>query len=107
VEERTCDRQQNPHSDCKQSNRLKNVHICGQGLLRIVFIVGVIVAAGVPLLMTLLAGPGSRVHWPPYVPPFIAAMGDWFEEEELVFGSVGMVDDGDEEPLEVDLDAGE
>jgi hypothetical protein len=31
----------------------------------------------------------------------------FFEEEELVLGSRGVVDDGDEEPLEVALDAGE
>lgn len=31
----------------------------------------------------------------------------FFEKQELVFGSGGVVDDGDEEPLEVDLDAGE
>jgi hypothetical protein len=30
-----------------------------------------------------------------------------FEKQELVLRSVGVVDDGDEEPLEVDLDAGE
>ena len=56
----------------------------GQGLLRIVFIVGVIAACGAPLLMTLLAGPSGRVQWPPYVPPFIAVMGDWFEEDEIL-----------------------
>ncbi len=30
----------------------------------------------------------------------------FFEEQELVLGAIGVVDDGDEEPLEVDLDAG-
>ncbi len=56
----------------------------GQGLLRIAFICAVIFLSGVPLIMTLLAGPAGRVHWPPYVPPFIAILGDWFNEDEVV-----------------------
>jgi hypothetical protein len=56
----------------------------GQGLLRIAFISAVIFFSGVPLIMTLLAGPSGRVHWPPYVPPFVAVLGDWFKEDEVV-----------------------
>jgi hypothetical protein len=56
----------------------------GQGLLRIIFIVGVIVLCGGTLLMTLLAGPSGRVQWPPYVPPFISVLGQWFDEDEII-----------------------
>lgn len=56
----------------------------GQGLLRIAFIVAVIFLSGVLMIMTLLAGPSGRVQWPPYVPPFIAVLGDWFEENEVI-----------------------
>ncbi len=31
----------------------------------------------------------------------------FFEKQKLMLTTVGVVDDGDEEPLEVDLDAGE
>ncbi|MCX7869798.1 MAG: hypothetical protein N2322_07590, partial [Terrimicrobiaceae bacterium] len=56
----------------------------GMGLLRIVFITAVILASGAPLIMNLLAGPAGRIQWPPYVPPFIAIMGEWFREDEII-----------------------
>lgn len=56
----------------------------GEGLLRTAYITGIILASGAPLIMTLLAGPAGRVHWPPYVPPFIAILNDWFNENETV-----------------------
>ncbi len=56
----------------------------GLGLLRIAFIVAVIFASSLPLVMNLLAGPSGRVQWPPYVAPFIAIMGEWFEKEEVI-----------------------
>lgn len=56
----------------------------GQGILRVIFISFVILLCAVPMLMTLLAGPSGRVQWPPYVPPFIGILGDWFEEEEVI-----------------------
>ncbi len=56
----------------------------GQGLIRIIFICFVIFLAAVPLIMNLLAGPSGRVQWPPYVPPFIGILGEWFDEDEVI-----------------------
>jgi hypothetical protein len=56
----------------------------GQGLLRVIFICFVIFLCGVPMIMNLLAGPSGRVQWPPYVPPFIGILGEWFEEDEVI-----------------------
>lgn len=55
-----------------------------QPLLRSLFIALIIFLCAVPMLMRLLSGPQGRVQWPPYVPPFIAILGDWFEEDEMV-----------------------
>ncbi len=56
----------------------------GQGLLRIIFICFIIFLCAVPMIMNLLAGPSGRVQWPPYVPPFIGILGEWFEEDEVI-----------------------
>lgn len=47
--------------------------------------IGVIVfVCALPMLATLFAGRGVAVQWPPYVPPFIAILGDWYEEDEII-----------------------
>lgn len=56
----------------------------GQGLLRTIFIGLIIFLCSVPLLMTLFAGSSGRVQWPPYIPPFIGILGEWFEKEEII-----------------------
>lgn len=38
----------------------------------------------IPMLVTFFLTRGPRVQWPPYVPPFIAAMGEWFDENEIL-----------------------
>jgi hypothetical protein len=37
-----------------------------------------------PLLGVLMSTPGRAIQWPPYVPPFIAVLGVWFEENEAI-----------------------
>jgi hypothetical protein len=56
----------------------------GSALLRIVFIVVMLTFCAVPLLMRLFAADNQRIQWPPYVPPVIGMLGDWFSEDELI-----------------------
>ncbi len=56
----------------------------GYPLLRIAFITAVMLLCAIPLLATLFAGKGAAIQWPPYVPPFIAVLGDWFTEDEVI-----------------------
>lgn len=56
----------------------------GQGIVRTVFISFLVFLCSIPMLMTLLAGPSGRIQWPPYVPPFIGILGEWFTPEEVV-----------------------
>jgi hypothetical protein len=51
---------------------------------RLGFIILLLFLAAIPLLARLTAGPGAAIHWPPYVPPFIAILGDWYEPDELI-----------------------
>jgi len=53
-------------------------------LLRTVFLTAAIVTAGIPMLITIIGGPGLRVQWPPYIPPFIAVYNDWFRQDEIM-----------------------
>ena len=46
---------------------------------RMLFIASIFLISGTPMLLTLLAGQQARIQWPPYVPPFIAILGKWFE----------------------------
>ena len=38
---------------------------------------------GIPMWNTLLANK-PPIQWPPYVPPFIAILGEWYEKEEII-----------------------
>jgi 4-amino-4-deoxy-L-arabinose transferase-like glycosyltransferase len=53
-------------------------------LLRNVFVLGLLFVCAIPMVLTLFAGQKSRIHWPPYVPPYIAIMRDWFRENEII-----------------------
>jgi hypothetical protein len=48
------------------------------------FIALLLLLCALPLIGTLLSGPDRAIQWPPYVPPFIAILGDWFEENEAI-----------------------
>lgn len=56
----------------------------GFPLLRIIFLSVVVFLCAVPMLSTLLSRTGSAIQWPPYVPPFIGILGDWFGEKEII-----------------------
>jgi hypothetical protein len=53
-------------------------------VLRLIYISLIVALCAIPLLATLVAGRGSPINWPPYVPPFIGILGDWFGEDEVV-----------------------
>jgi 4-amino-4-deoxy-L-arabinose transferase-like glycosyltransferase len=52
--------------------------------LRIIFLTGIFLISGAPMILTLLAGQQARIQWPPYVPPFISVLGKWFEPHEVL-----------------------
>ncbi|MBE2203817.1 MAG: glycosyltransferase family 39 protein [Chthoniobacterales bacterium] len=53
-------------------------------LLRMVFLTVVVILCAVPMLATLISRGGPSIQWPPYVPPFIAVLGDWYGEKEII-----------------------
>jgi len=53
-------------------------------ILRIIFLSIIVFLCAAPLLATLFTGRGAAINWPPYVPPFIAVLGDWFGEDEVI-----------------------
>jgi hypothetical protein len=52
--------------------------------VRNLFASGLLFICAIPMLLTLFAGQKSRINWPPYVPPYIGVMRDWFQEEEII-----------------------
>jgi len=58
-----------------------NVH----SVMRLSLVVAIFILASIPLLGRMfLEKSGWPVEWPPYAPPYIAAMRDWFKPEEIV-----------------------
>lgn len=53
-------------------------------LLEKVFSFGLIFLVAIPMLFTLFLSDRQRIQWPPYIPPFIAVLGNWYGEEEIV-----------------------
>jgi len=53
-------------------------------ILRIIFLSVIVFLCAAPLLATLFTGRGAAINWPPYVPPFIAVLGEWFGEDEVI-----------------------
>ncbi|MGH8048488.1 MAG: glycosyltransferase family 39 protein [Chthoniobacterales bacterium] len=53
-------------------------------LVRTVFNTALVIVAAIPMIFTLFSGSGRSVSWPPYVPPYIAALGNMFEPREAV-----------------------
>lgn len=53
-------------------------------ILRVAFLSLIVFLCSLPLLARLLAGQGIAIQWPPYVPPFIAILSDWYEEKEVI-----------------------
>ena len=53
-------------------------------ILRTIFLGVVILLCALPMVSTLFSGRQLAVQWPPYVPPYIGILGDWFEEKEII-----------------------
>jgi hypothetical protein len=61
-------------------NRLGFTH----PLVRIAFHTALVLLAAIPMILTLLSGTGKSINWPPYVPPYIAALGNMFQPREAL-----------------------
>ncbi len=53
-------------------------------MLRPFFLGLLVFLCAIPLLFTLFAGRQAAIQWPPYVPPFIGILGEWFDENETI-----------------------
>lgn len=53
-------------------------------VIRFALVTVILFACSVPMLLTLFAGSPGRVHWPPYIPPYIAILGKWTEPKEVL-----------------------
>ena len=51
---------------------------------RTAFVTVVFAITALPMAINLLTAPPQRVHWPPYVPPFINAVANWMEPGEVL-----------------------
>ena len=52
--------------------------------IRVLFLSVVFLIAATPMILTLLAGQPSRIQWPPYVPPFIGVLQNWYGPKEVL-----------------------
>jgi len=53
-------------------------------LIRVIFLSVVVFLCALPMLASLFSNKGAAIQWPPYVPPFIGILGDWFGEKEII-----------------------
>lgn len=53
-------------------------------LLRIAFLSLLFIGSAIPLVNTFTCGNKGVVQWPPYVPPYIAILGTWTSDQELI-----------------------
>lgn len=53
-------------------------------LLRMIFLSAVVIVCALPMIAALLSNRAAAIQWPPYVPPFIGILGDWYGEKEIV-----------------------
>ncbi len=53
-------------------------------ILRTIFIGVIIVVCAIPMILTLFAGKTRAINWPPYIPPYIAILGNWYQEDEAL-----------------------
>ncbi|MFM8983186.1 MAG: hypothetical protein ACKOLA_09830, partial [Spartobacteria bacterium] len=52
--------------------------------LRKVLTAGLLLICALPLISRLAWKPAAAIQWPPYVPPFIAILGEWYGEKEII-----------------------
>lgn len=56
----------------------------GSPFFRVVFISALMFVCAIPMMLRIFGNDPSRIQWPPYVPPFIGILGDWFDENEVI-----------------------
>lgn len=56
----------------------------GNYLLDKVFAGFLLLLVAIPMLATIFLSANQRIQWPPYIPPFIAVLGNWFDEPEIL-----------------------
>lgn len=52
--------------------------------IRVAFFAALYIICAIPLIIDLIPGGKSRLHWPPYVPPFIGILGQWYAPGEII-----------------------
>jgi len=52
--------------------------------LRIAFLTILVIVAATPMLLRLMSGSPSKIQWPPYVPPFISVLRNWYNPQEIL-----------------------
>ncbi len=52
--------------------------------IRIAFFTLLYIICAIPLIIDLIPGGKGRLHWPPYVPPFIGILGQWYAPGEII-----------------------
>lgn len=60
-------------------------------LARVAFMIMLFLVSGHTFVIQLLdlLGPGSmRVQWPPYIPPYVAVLGNWTKENEIIMSDM-------------------
>lgn len=63
-----------------------NVRLLRYGFIGLLFLL-----SGIPFLLTVIAlhlPSGMRVQWPPYVQPYIAILGTWTNEKEIIMSDM-------------------
>lgn len=53
-------------------------------MMRSIFVGVLVFLCALPMLATLFAGKDMAIQWPPYVPPFIAVLGEWYGKDEAI-----------------------
>lgn len=42
----------------------------------------------IPMISTILLTKPARIQWPPYIPPFISVLGNWFSNDEILCSDI-------------------
>ncbi len=45
-------------------------------------------AVAIPMISTIFLTKPSRIQWPPYIPPFISVLGNWFSNDEILCADI-------------------
>jgi 4-amino-4-deoxy-L-arabinose transferase-like glycosyltransferase len=60
----------------------------GARLLRYGLIALVFLVSGIPLLSAFFGEKQAKIHWPPYLPPFVGVLSEWTNEREIIMSDM-------------------